>query len=395
MLRPLARRRAELALILSLGTAACAPDLPIDERIAIPRILALRTEMVTPLPLPPGEPEDAGLRCEALPFEKVRLRPFLVGPGGELPVAGAGYDPQTFDPIWVACTLGPGEGLFACLRRAIPLELDALPTCPIPDFAAIDPMAMELPEQPSPCRLPADDSPDGEQDFVVPFGPSVFIGGDLEITMISRGPGSPDTRACAEALLGAEDDLPNECIYAVTRVSVGPIEKLLALAASFGVMLPPELGEPPDPKDIPDGDRNPRITRFFVTRIDREGVAHEVGDIDRGGVVKVAPGETLRIDTETTEADLQTYPVQINAGAGGEGSETQVERLDGEWFRTWGQLLSGSSDDIKSFNEWTMEPGEQDPEGEVPPGGRATLYYVLRDSRLGVDWWWFDVEVVP
>jgi hypothetical protein len=384
-----------VSLSLGTGLVACAPDLPVDERIAVPRVLALRTEVSMALPLPPGDPPDGAKRCEALPFEAVRIRPFMVTPDGVLPTAGAGYDPQQFDPIWIACNLGPGQGLFACLRAAVPLELDKLPACPVPSLGGLDPTAMELPETPSPCLLPADASPDGEQEFVIPFGPNLLIGGDLEITMISRGPGSPDTRACAEAMLGAEKDLPDECIYAVTRVSVGPVEKLLSLAAMFGFMLPPELGEPPDPKDIPDGDRNPRIASFVVTLVPKDGDPTELGPKNRGDVVKVKPGDTLRIDTETPEGDLQTYPVQINAGAGGMSSETQTERLSGDWYRTWGQLLSGSSNDPKSFNEWTMKPGEQDPEGEVPEGGRATLFYVLRDSRLGVDWWWLDVEVAP
>lgn len=394
MPRPTARRRAlRPASILSFGTCllACAPDLPVDERIAIPRVLAVRTEVITPLP--PGEAPDTALRCEALPFEGVRLRPFMVDANGVIPVTGDRYDPQTFDPMWIACNLGPGEGLFACLRGAIPLELDALPTCPMPDFGMLDPNATELPELPSPCLIAPDASADGELDFMVPFGPNLLIGGDLEITMISRGPGSPDTRTCAEALLGAAEDLPDQCIYAVTRVPVGPIEKLLSLAATFGFELPPELGEPPDPKDIPDGDRNPRIQSFRVTVVPKEGDPVDLGEKARGELVQVRRGDTLRIDTETPATDLQSYPVQINAGVGGDSNETQIERLRGDWFRTWGQLLSGSSNDPKSFNEWTMRPGEQDPENRVPPGGRATLFYVLRDSRLGVDWWWLDVEV--
>jgi hypothetical protein len=45
-----------------------------------------------------------------------------------------------------------------------------------------------------------------------------------------------------------------------------------------------------------------------------------------------------------------------------------------------------------SRNEWTLEIGQQD-EDEAPPDGRATLFYVLRDGRNGVDWWWISVEV--
>ena len=54
------------------------------------------------------------------------------------------------------------------------------------------------------------------------------------------------------------------------------------------------------------------------------------------------------------------------------------------------------SDDPRSLNVWRMLPGEQDDiESPVPPDGRATLYYVLRDDRQGVDWFWFHVSVKP
>ncbi|PCC69938.1 hypothetical protein SAMN02745121_07285 [Nannocystis exedens] len=386
-------RRAGLVGLLSLGTClfglACAPDLPVSQRIADPRILALRSDVIAPL-FPGDEPADAGVRCEALPFETVRVTPFMVEPTGVLDIAG-----PDFDPMWIACGLGPAQGLFACLRGALPLDLDELEECPVPSFTDIDPSAMELPEYPSPCRLPDDGSDDGRLDFVAPFAANLLLGGDIELTMISQAPGSPSTRECAEAMLSKAADLPNDCIYAVTRVSVGPIEKLLSFAGMFGFELPPELGEVPAPEDIPDGDRNPRIASFRVTILDPEADEQiELGEQPRGAVVKVKRGQTVQIDTETPASDLQTYPVPINNGIGGMGSEIQTERIDGSWYRTWGTLLSGGSDDREAFNQWTMRKGEQDAE-ELPPDGRATLFYVLRDSRLGVDWWWLEVEVEP
>lgn len=384
--RPGALPGPSLALALALGTglAACGGDLPIAERIASTRVLALRSEVVVPLPGMPDDPE-LGTRCEALPFEGVRLTPWIATPTGPLDLTGPDYD-----PVWIACNLGPGQGLFACLKAALPLELADIPTCPVPSFA--DLMAMDLPEPPSPCIIPADASDDGKQDFTVPFASALLIGGDLEITLISQSPGSPSTAACAEPLLAGDSELPNDCLYVVQRVSVGPIERLLALAASFGVMLPPELGEPPPPDQIPDADRNPRILDFTVTRITAAGKPIELGALERGAVVQLELGDTLKISTNTPEADLQDFQVPVNGGAG--GTQTQAEGLDGAWFRTWGTLLANGSDDIMSINEWTLSPGSQD-EQDTPPDDRATLYYVLRDSRLGVDWWWISVEVPP
>src|SRR5690606_21654211 len=182
---------------------ACALDLPVGQRIAGPRILGLRTEVTAPL-FPADEPVDAGQRCEALPFEQVRISPLIVEPAGVLDLAG-----PDFDPIWVACQLGPAEGLFACLRDAVPLDLDALEVCPVPALTDLDPDAGGLPDYPSPCRFSDDLVTAGQLDFTVPFASNLLLGGDLEITMISRGPGSPDTRTCAEALLGKAADLPN------------------------------------------------------------------------------------------------------------------------------------------------------------------------------------------
>jgi len=159
-----------------------------------------------------------------------------------------------------------------------------------------------------------------------------------------------------------------------------------------GVVQYPELGEPPPPDQIPDADRNPRILDFTVTRITADGEPIDLGPLPLGAVVQLELGDTLKISTSTPEADLQDFQIPVNGGAG--GSQTQTEGLDGAWFRTWGTLLANGSDDVMSINEWTLLPGNQD-EQDTPPDGRATLYYVLRDSRLGVAWWWISVEVPP
>lgn len=382
--RPVSARgllRCALYLALGTGLIACGSELPSSERIISTRVLAIRSEVLTPLYPDPGP--DLGVRCEALPFEGVRLTPWIVTPDGPLDLTG-----PDFDPLYIACNLGPGQGLFGCLKGALPTTLADIPACPVPSLMDL---GGPLPESPSPCILPADASDDGAQDFIVPFASTLLIGGDLEVTMISRSPGSPATEMCAERLLTDDPDLPNDCLYAVTRVPVGPIERLLALAADFGVALPPELGPVPDPDKIPDGDRNPRILDFSVTRI-RDGEGEDLGPQPRGAVIQVELGDTLKIATNAPPTDLQEYLVPINGGAG--GTTTQSEEYDGSWFRTWGTLLANGSDDALSNNEWRMEIGSQD-ELDAPPDGRATLFYVLRDGRVGIDWWWVSVELPP
>lgn len=390
-------RRQQALVSLSFGTgllAACGGELPVEERIITTRILAVRSEVIAPLIADPKP--DLGLRCQALPFEGVRLTPFIVTPTGPLDLSGSGSSSGStpdFDPVYIACNLGPGQGLFACLKSQLPTTLADIPECPVPSFMDLGmspgSIATSLPESPSPCLLPSDGSDDGAQDFVVPFAQALLIGGDVEITMISQSPGSPSTADCAKVLLADAVDLPNDCLYSVQRVPIGPIEQLLVLAKMFGVKLPPELGQPPDPADIPDGDRNPRIVDFSVTLV-HQGTSTELGPQPRGATIKAEIGDTLVISTSAPADDLQEFLVPINGGAG--GTDTQTEAFDGAWFRTWGSLLSNSSDDIMSRNEWTMKIGQQD-EDEVPPDGRAGLFYVLRDGRNGADWWWISVEV--
>ena len=384
-MRPSGSRALALAAALAGALAGCGDPLPSSQRIAGTRVLALRADVVAPLPLLPEDPELAP-RCQALPFEGVRLTPFVVDPDGP-------FDPALLDPIWLACNLGPIEGLFACLKAAIPTDLAAIPECPPVSLAGLDPEAASLPEPPNPCRIPADDTPDdGQQDLTVPLAATLLYGGDVEVTLIGRDPrvpGAPTSEACADALLRGATAVDDACVYVVQRVSVGPIERLLLLLESFGAELPPGL-EPPDPEAIPDPDRNTRITDFAVTIIRPDGSAEELGPQPRGATVDVELGDLLELRTTAPESDLQVFPVPVNQGQG--GTEERTETYRGRWFRTWGSLLAGSSDDPASYNEWEMIEGDQD-EGPRPPGDRATLYYVLRDSRQGVDWWWIHVAL--
>lgn len=396
MHRSLCRARARAGRTLSAWTArfgltsaltglllGCGDPLPSSQRIASTRVLAVRSEVILPL-LPEPDP-SAAPRCEALPFETVRLTPFVVDTDGP-------FSPAELDPIWLACNLGPVDGLFACLKGAFPTELALIPECPPVSFDSIDPESGSLPESPSPCRIPADATPDdGAQDLTVPLASTLLFGGDIELTMIGRSGDAPSAAECADRLLGGDSVLPVDCIYVVQRLSVGPIERLLALLVSFGAELPAGL-EPPDPEAIPDGDRNPRITDFVVTIIQPDGTTRELGPLDRGATVEAQLGDLLEIRTNAPAADLQPYLVPVNQGAGGYEERTETYRA--RWFRTWGVLLSGSSDDPESTNSWELLRGDQD-ESERPPDDRATLFYVLRDSRQGVDWWWIHVTVAP
>ncbi|MCA9714041.1 MAG: hypothetical protein H6713_20130 [Myxococcales bacterium] len=370
----------------ALLSAACGPPLPPSRLIVSTRILGVKMEVTEPLPL--GAPEDTdalGVRCQALPFEKVQLTPLIVNEEDQ-------QSPAIIDPLWIACELPPGQGLFGCTQAALPTSLGELPECPQLTLFDLDPELLasgELPEFPSPCLIPDDGVADGLQDFIVPLSQNVLIGGSVEIVMFGHGPDGPSSSECANTLLSGETELDNLCIQAVQRLTVGPLEALLELAGGFGLELPAEL---PTPEEIPDGDRNPRIESFAIELEHEDGSTEVLGELASGDAIAAREGDIIKITTEAPERYLQEYLVPINGGR--DGYETRLEDYSGRWFITWGQLLSGGSNDPVSKNEWTLLKSADD-EDALPTNDRATLYYVVRDNRQGVDWWTMHVDVTP
>jgi hypothetical protein len=371
-----ARRLPLGALALVCGSSlACAMDLPDPNLIIDHRILAIRTAVT--MPLVPAEDPQVDLdtpKAQALPFEAVELTPFIVNPEGPV-------DPDSLDIVWIACELTPGQGLFACLQSSFPIALDDIPECSEPSLA--DLMGGALPEIDSPCVIAREGTPE----YTVPLTANVFIGGGIELTMISGVPGGTSTDDCARELLGGAFDLPNDCLFAVQRLNVGPVEQLLVLADSFGFGIPGF--EVPDPEDIPEPDRNPRISQVRVGQV--EG-GEQVGNaviITSGAQLSAPLGATLQVEIDSPEQDLQTYLIPVNNG---ESFEERSEAYQALWYRTWGTMLSPSSDDPSSYNQWRLTPGSQD-ETETPTDDLARMYYVVRDGRQGVNWFWFELEV--
>jgi hypothetical protein len=370
------RARLALAPLIVSGLAAtgCAQELPDPRLIESTRPLAIRVEVTSSFVM--DDPE-AATRCQALPFDTVSLTPWIVGPEGPV-------DLSTIDPVWIACQLNPGQGLFGCIQSKFPTTLDEIPVCEPPDLMGLDPGM--IPPAQTPCLIGRAETPD----FVVPFNSSILTGGDIEITMIGRTPadagGDHDTDECARVFLDGDHEVPDDCIVAIQRLELGPLEQLLLLADQFGI----DLGdiEPPDPEDVPDFDRNPRISRFQVAVLDEDGEPGELVDVAPGDTIEASIGDTLRIEISVPEEDVQVYLQPINA----DETEEATESLDGDFFRTWGRLLSGSVDDPEGYNEWTLEREDFD-DPERPDNDIATLFVTMRDDRVGVEWTWFNVDV--
>lgn len=365
-------------LAVALVTAACGMDLPLEERIAGVRPLAVRVEIDDP-DVADGDP----VRTEGLPFDNVRIYPFIADVDGPFELPRIESDLQ---PRWLACNLAPIEGLGSCLANTAPLEPADVPECPPVDLSAVDPAAGEFPTFPSPCEITT--GTPSQPEFTIPFDAAYLFGGDIEVTMVAHLPGEGDTDRCFEQLLAGGTNSDPACLFVASRVPVGPDSVLIDLAAQFGLPEIEGLGALPDP--LPDPDTHPRIQNFVVRELDEDGNEVAVFQVERGAAITVAAGHQLDIETQAPEEDLQVYPIPTE-----DGFVEDDEAYTGLWYTTWGTLLSSSSDDPLSLNSWSLERGAQDEEGDLPPGERATLFYVLRDGRNGVDWWWFHADVTP
>ncbi len=366
-------------LVFASAALGCGMGLPLEERIASTRPLAIRIEVDDP-----SASDDDPVRVEALPLEQVRLVPLIVDEEDKLSQEDIATQ---MEPRWIAC-IAAVEGLGSCLTSLLPLDIADIPACPIVDPTEFDPASGEFPEAVSPCELTG--GTPSQPEFVVPFDVAYLLGGDIEVTMVAHDPDGGDTQRCYERLLRGDANFDGDCIYVVQRVPVGPDTVLLELAAELGL---PDLGgfggDLPDPP--PDPDDNPRIATFAVEEFDENDNSVGMFMPARGEVISVTAGHRLDVTTTAPRSELQTYFIQQNNN---EFQEDQ-EAYDGRWFTTWGELLNDTSDDPLSLNSWTLVRGEQDDEGDTPPGERATLYYVLRDGRQGVDWWWFHIDVTP
>jgi hypothetical protein len=365
-------------LALAAAQLACGEGLPLVERIASVRPLAMR--VVVDEPPMRG---DLPLRAEALPFETVSLQPLIVDPRG--PLDDTRIEAE-LEPVWLACNLLPTQGLFGCITEAVPLQPADLQECAPPSLDGFDPDDLTMSS--GPCLIPvADDESPARPPFTVPIDPTYLLGGDIEVTMVAHRPDETSTPACLRALLGG-DDPGNGCLFMTQRVAVGPDAALLELAEQFGV---PSSALPPGPDEIPEPNRHPRLLDVRVAAFDGEASdAPMLGTFtpNAGDVIELPWGTRVEIEAEASPDDLQTYLVVGDAGE----FTPRDEYYEGAWFVSWGALLSPESDDPLSQNTWTLRAGQQD-EDDLPAGGVATLVYVLRDDRQGVTWTHFSVRV--
>ncbi|MGH1346233.1 MAG: hypothetical protein ACRBN8_32000 [Nannocystales bacterium] len=365
---------SQLLLWLSLGAlgSGCGDTLPPYEKVVEHRLLSAPVRVVGP-----HEPLDVAegfVAAEALPAETVEVTAFAVGPDG--PVAL-----NALDLRWIACELPPGAGAFACLSESFPLSLDGLGVCDFPDLDDLR-AAGEPEEFGGPCLL----SEDPSEGFEVPVTAGTLAGASLELTAIGATPGGTPSEQCARELLAGRADVPNDCIYGVQVVPIGSEQRLLQWLSDEGI----GDAEAPQSDEVDPVDVHPRVTSFQVSVLgdDDQPLAEPV-EVPLGGTFEARAGQRLRVDVTSPEEDLQEYRYPVNGGA---DFETATEQYTGQWFITWGSLLSPVSIDADSYNEWTLESADED--ASRPADEVAHLYYVVRDGRNGAENWWISVRFV-
>jgi hypothetical protein len=375
-----------LCASLVLGALALASgcgELPDEHRVEGTRILALRTEVVgTWLP---GTDADPRARADALPFETVAFRPYAAAPNGP-------YAIESVANLWLVCELLPGEGIGGCSRRLAETgvrDLNTVAACTPPSPTLLDDPS-QIPGENPPCVI---STAVGENPlFQVSPSLAHFAGADLEITVFSSSDPAQSPASCASTYLAASTKLNRACIIGQQRLEIGPDETLLALGQSLagdGAMASfARQDSIPSFQEIP-SDRHPRITEMRVL-IERIGEINMPIVVNDGDIVDVREGDLLTVEVSSPAEDLQSYVID---GNGPVESRIREEAYEGQWFRTWGDLLSGESDDPESYNRWELLALKDD--SELGLDRLAHLYYVVRDGRQGVAWRTLTVRVAP
>lgn len=320
-------RRVILASCL-VSPVACTFDLPDSTAIDYRRTLAIQTRVVEP----PEDPSVTQTRAEVRPMETLELTALVADPDGLVDVEAA------LDPIWIACERVSGQPSFACLDEALPLTLADLPGCDLAEFPCLAGRAPRL-------------------TFTVP---TITAGASLDFTMIAAtADGARDSDGCAGPLLAGDTDPPNDCMFAVHNVVIGPLPGVEA-------------------------NRNPDVD-VEANLLDASGeVVESLGTV--GGTAVAVPSNR-RLELIGVARDPQAYEIPIIEDGELVGAERVEESFSGVWLRTGGEFeqggLGGGGGPFAGDGLETVWSGDRD----------ATLILVVRDGRGGVGWTVVDVSV--
>ena len=289
---------------------SCLPTLPPAWLVEEVTILAIRTEVVEagPLARPLSEDPPDRTRSEAMPGDRVRLRPIAADAEGLVDVGALA-------PIWLRCTEG-------CLGDLADLAAsgEALEACEAAPRRRI-------------CRAGEGAPLEVEVDSrwrIFERGPSVIRLG-VPFLMVAGAPGGPGSATCLERAQALPRGDLSGCLLVQRGLAIGPIAAEEEAA---------EEGEPA--ALVPN--LNPEIARFVVT------IDGAMGEAASGERLRVRPGQRVEVAAIVLERDLQTYEVLP-------GLEF-VEAMIGTWYAT-APIFEGAARirDPALRQAWTVDAG--------------------------------------
>ena len=336
--------------VAALG--ACLPEsVPpwkVDHAIAA----AIRVDIAERGPNGPTSPRPDRLVAAAMPGDKIRLTPFLIGPDGPL-------DLEEVAPAWYYCQAS------LCFEDIA--QPEALRDC------GSEPLGPA-----SSCRIGTGKAATlqlGELGSLGLFGdpPAVFL--------ISGTPGGASTRRCVDRLrnIATDTETLQDCILIIEPLPIGPFWRLLLLAAVLELPDAIPLSSVSVESQSAQPSLFPAVRPFELTLTGLDGRVRVQVAAD-GDTVIVAPGDRVKIYAPVDPLDAQLYYQTLIGGDGLPVMQAQFETLVSTWL-----LTDATEEPVSGIQEVTWQVPED-------ASGAIHGYYLLSDTR-SIVWAWLRFEV--
>ena len=340
------------AALAGLALAGClpegAPPWQVDHTIAA----AIRVDIAARGPYGPTSPRPDRLVAAAMPGDRIRFTPFLIGPDGPV-------DLEAVAPAWFYCQASRCFDAVAqpeVLRDCATEPLGPASTCRIGTGAAA---TLQL----------------GELSSLGLFGdpPAVY--------MISGTPGGASTTRCLDRLrsVASATETLQDCVLIVEPLPIGPVWRLLLVAAFLGLPDAIPLDSIPIEAQSAEPSLYPEVRPFELTITAATGDTRQATAASGASVV-VAPGDTINIRAPVDPLDAQLFYRTLIGGDGLPVMQAQFETFGSSWLLT----------------DAAAEPtdGVQEVTWEVPADASGAIhgYYLLSDTR-SIVWGWLRFEV--
>lgn len=320
----------------------CIPTVEATTYIDHAQALGIRLEVIEDGPNAPDLwvlPEGK-LRATPLPGDTVRLTPLFAGEDGPL-------DLSELEPLWIAC------GDPWCSVPPIERTCDVLPVGPA-------------------------------ESCIVGHGPTLVTtlddvpGRTATIRMVSGTPGGPTSEECLERLETPKKTEPLwDCVVVHDRVTLGPMWRLIELAADAGLedhLDPAEI--PPEARDV-EPNVNPEVVAFIVSSESKP----EASRVEPSARIRVRAGERVRVELEQDDGALQEYHRIDTDEDGNVFAELELEVPTYLW-----RFDAPVADPVAVANSFEFTP--------VEVTDRLTAYWGITDGRGGEVTTWLELEVV-